>query len=90
MANFTLDLFGETVNVGEVETRIEGMEYLIESIFGPGGPISASTVNSHVDRALRYFRSTVDEAKESGIFNESPVIDNNFKVPKVSCYILVS
>ncbi|XP_054278128.1 uncharacterized protein LOC128996709 [Macrosteles quadrilineatus] len=35
--NLTLDLFGETINMFEVGTRVEGFETVVESIFGPKG-----------------------------------------------------
>lgn len=38
--NFTVDLFGESVNLLELSTRMEGFEHLIESIFGPKGPLN--------------------------------------------------
>ena len=37
MLNLTLDLFGSAVNVFEVGGRIEGFEFLVESLFGPNG-----------------------------------------------------
>lgn len=84
MSNLTLDMFGESVNVVEVEARVEGMEHLVEAVFGPAGPISATNVNTQVDRALRFFRSAAEDVKTSDDVNSIPnVIDNNFKVPKV-------
>jgi len=85
MANLTMDLFGETVNVVEVETRLEGLEHLVEAVFGPAGPVSASTVNGHIERAMRVIRSTVTSDEIVDEYKDIPnVIDNNFKVPKVS------
>jgi hypothetical protein len=41
MANLTVDLFGQSVNLLEVGGRAEGLEYLLESYFGPQGVYSA-------------------------------------------------
>lgn len=38
--NFTVDLFGESVNLLELSTRMEGFEHFVESIFGPKGPLN--------------------------------------------------
>lgn len=37
MANLTVDLFGHSVNLFEVGGRVEGLEYFLESYFGPNG-----------------------------------------------------
>lgn len=39
--NFTADLFGESVNLFEISARMEGFEHMIESMFGPKGPLNA-------------------------------------------------
>lgn len=79
--NLTLDLFGETVNVAELEARIEGLEHMVESYFGPSGPFSATQVQKGLNHLGRIIRSPVgDDYKVNDIPN---VIDNDFKVPKV-------
>lgn len=35
--NFTVDLFGESVNLLELSARMEGFEHFVESLFGPKG-----------------------------------------------------
>lgn len=35
--NFTVDLFGESVNIFEVSAYMQGFEHMIEGIFGPKG-----------------------------------------------------
>ncbi|XP_065572603.1 apolipophorins-like [Artemia franciscana] len=42
--NFTLDLFGQSMNLFEIGGRFEGLEYLIESYFGPEGIYRANEV----------------------------------------------
>ncbi|XP_041360319.1 uncharacterized protein LOC121376501 [Gigantopelta aegis] len=37
MVNFTVDLFGQSVNLLEIGGRVEGLEYLLESYLGPEG-----------------------------------------------------
>ena len=37
MVNITVDLFGQSMNLLEVGGRVEGLEYLLESYFGPEG-----------------------------------------------------
>ena len=84
--NVTVDLFGESVNVFEVSMRMEGMEYYVENIFGPEGPLSNEKVGNHFNRFLRTFRSA-DENNEnySGkVKRLNNVIDNNFDNPRIS------
>ncbi|KAL5015760.1 hypothetical protein ScPMuIL_005349 [Solemya velum] len=42
MANLTIDIFGNSLNLLEVGGRMEGLEYLLESYFGPSGYFSDS------------------------------------------------
>jgi hypothetical protein len=44
MVNLTVDLFGNAINLFEVGGRIEGLEYFIESYFGPNGYFSDKDV----------------------------------------------
>jgi hypothetical protein len=37
MTNITFDFFGHSVNLLEIGGRIEGLEYFLESYFGPNG-----------------------------------------------------
>lgn len=43
MANLTIDIFGNSLNLLEVGGRMEGLEYLLESYFGPSGYFSDSS-----------------------------------------------
>lgn len=42
--NFTADVFGESINFFELDTRLEGYEHLFESIFGPKGPLNGDVI----------------------------------------------
>lgn len=46
MLNLTLDLFGETVNVFEMQTRAEGLEDVVEKFFAPDGYFPEETINT--------------------------------------------
>lgn len=89
MVNLTVDLFGESINVFEMETRVEGFEHLLELAFGPKAPFSASVVNKEIDKYMRVIRSAQEEEEPVvGHVNEIPnVIDNNFKLPKVKIFL---
>ena len=43
MLNFTVNLFGENLNLLEVGTRMEGFEGLVSSLFGPDGTFRQDT-----------------------------------------------
>ena len=49
MLNLTVDLFGHSVNLLELGGRVEGLEYFMESFFGPNGYFSENTANKPVD-----------------------------------------
>jgi len=49
MFNFTVDLFGNAINLFEIGGRVEGLEYFLESYFGPNGYFSQKDVQSAVD-----------------------------------------
>lgn len=63
--NITADLFGESVNLFEITTRMEGMEKLAEKTFGPKGPLNSKYVNDKLGAVSKlwsdYFGS--DEGK---------------------------
>lgn len=82
----TVDLFGESVNVFEVSMRMEGMEYYVENIFGPNGPLSNEKVSNHFNKFLRTFRSAQenDEDYLRRVKRLPNVIDNNFDDPRIS------
>lgn len=49
MFNLTVDLFGSAINLFEVGGRMEGLEYFLESYFGPNGYFSENDVQDAVD-----------------------------------------
>ncbi|WAR23156.1 APLP-like protein [Mya arenaria] len=49
MFNLTVDLFGNAINLFEIGGRVEGLEYFLESYFGPNGYFSEKEVKSAVD-----------------------------------------
>ena len=53
MFNFTVDLFGKAVNLFEVGGRVEGLEYFLESYFGPNGYFSENDVEAADETALK-------------------------------------
>ncbi|KAK2725008.1 uncharacterized protein LOC136033229 isoform X1 [Artemia franciscana] len=59
--NLTVDLFGESMNLLEIGGRVEGMEPIIEQIFGPDGYIPDETV----EQVLKSFRGKREVDKHS-------------------------
>lgn len=49
MVNLTVDLFGNAINLFEIGGRVEGLEYFMESYFGPNGYFSQKDVQEAVD-----------------------------------------
>lgn len=83
--NVTIDLFGESVNAFEISMRMEGMEYYVENIFGPNGPLSNEKVGNHFNQFIRAFRSVREDKDHWQQVKSLPnVIDNNFDDPKIS------
>ncbi|XP_026671389.1 uncharacterized protein LOC108627461 isoform X2 [Ceratina calcarata] len=85
--NLTFDLFGESVNVFEMTTRLEGLEYYAEKFFGPDGPYGNEKVSSFFKHLLRSFRSADPEEEQDywkRVKRLPNVIDNNFQDPKIS------
>lgn len=44
-ANLSVELFGHSVNLLEIGGRAEGLDYLLESYFGPSGYFKDRTIN---------------------------------------------
>ncbi|KZC12617.1 Vitellogenin, partial [Dufourea novaeangliae] len=83
--NVTFDLFGESVNVFELTTRLEGLEYYAERIFGPDGVYSNEKVSGFLKTFLRRFREAPNEEDYWKRVKRLPnVIDNNFDHPRIS------
>ena len=56
MVNFTVDMFGESINLFEIGGRFEGFEIFAEKFFGPNGYYPEETVEA-VLRGLRQGKS---------------------------------
>lgn len=63
--NLTADLFGESVNFLELNARAEGFEYLVESIFGPTGPLNAKKVKEYTSAVTSFLNSDSEEEEQS-------------------------
>lgn len=58
--NLTADLFGESVNLLEVSTRMQGFERMVESVFGPKGPLNTKGFNEKFGFISKYWADTVN------------------------------
>ncbi|XP_076620317.1 apolipoprotein lipid transfer particle [Colletes latitarsis] len=82
--NITVDLFGESVNIFELTTRFEGLEYYAEKFFGPDGPYSNEKVSGFFNSFLRKFRAAPEENYWKRVKRLPNVIENNFDNPTIS------
>lgn len=62
--NFTVDVFGESINFFELNTRAEGFEHLVESVFGPKGPLNADYIQSRFKDLYQKFMNYTGESFE--------------------------
>lgn len=67
--NFTVDLFGESINVFEVSAYMQGFEHIIEGIFGPNGPLSTKGFSDKVEAVRHYFKNKVAPLKGKANFS---------------------
>lgn len=65
--NFTVDLFGESVNIFEVSAYMQGFEHMVEGIFGPKGPLSSKGFSDNVESVKDYFKKKL--APYKGIYD---------------------
>lgn len=66
--NFTTDIFGESINFFELNTRFEGYENLFESIFGPQGPLNGDVIREKLKMIYESFmNSTSNDSSEDEI-----------------------
>ncbi|XP_031834655.2 apolipoprotein lipid transfer particle isoform X2 [Nomia melanderi] len=84
--NVTFDLFSESVNVFELTTRFEGLEYYAEKFFGPDGPYSNEKVSGFFKTLLRTVRQAPEEEDDywKRVKKLPNVIENNFDNPRIS------
>lgn len=59
--NFTFDLFGESINFLEMNTRVQGFEKFLESHFGPKGPLNSKKFTKKFYDFLWNIRSFISE-----------------------------
>ncbi|XP_053697453.1 uncharacterized protein LOC128744450 [Sabethes cyaneus] len=64
--NLTADLFGESINFLELNARAEGFEYLVESIFGPTGPLNSKKVKEYASAVSSLFSSEEEDDEQVG------------------------
>ncbi|XP_045482614.1 uncharacterized protein LOC123686485 [Harmonia axyridis] len=81
--NFTVDLFGESINMFEVTARVQGFENYFESLFGPKGPWSYSKLQDKLPK-MRFAREIGNELLKSQLQDIPNVMENEFGDPKVS------
>ena len=72
MFNLTVDLFGTAVNLLEVGGRVEGLEYFMESYFGPNGYFSENDVESADETALKTIKPDKVSRIEKRVSSMSP------------------
>lgn len=84
--NFTVDLFGESINMFEVTGRMKGFENYLESLFGPKGPWSYTKLQDKLPK-MRFAREIGNELLKSQLQNIPNVMENEFGDPKVRKFI---
>lgn len=57
--NFTIDLFGESVNVFELDAHMQGFEHLFERMFGPKGPMSTRGFSEKVEAVTNFVKGKI-------------------------------
>ena len=55
--NLTMNLFGESINGLEVNTRVEGFEQYMEQLFGLKGPLNYDSLMDKLDMIITYFKN---------------------------------
>ncbi|CAG2186503.1 unnamed protein product [Mytilus edulis] len=58
MTNITFDLFGHSVNLLEIGGRMEGLEYFLESYFGPNGYFQENDVREVTKQNIKGISNT--------------------------------
>lgn len=83
--NLTVDLFGESINLFELDTRVEGLEHYLETLFGPNRTFSAKNLKEKMDN-IHLFRRSIDDTEtiKNQISTLPNVLKDNFGGPKAS------
>uniref|UniRef100_A0A6P7GJY7 Uncharacterized protein LOC114337760 n=1 Tax=Diabrotica virgifera virgifera TaxID=50390 RepID=A0A6P7GJY7_DIAVI len=83
MLNLTVDLFGESFNVLEIYSRVDGFEHYLESFFGPKGP--SQGLKDNIMDTLRFKRDAKNNTDIKAQADQLPnVVDNFAKEPKIA------
>lgn len=61
--NFTVDLFGESINIFEIDAHAQGFEHLFEGMFGPKGPLSRQGFSKKVDAMTKFVKDKIQPYK---------------------------
>lgn len=75
--NFTFDLFGESINFLEMNTRMQGFEKFLESHFGPKGPLNSKKFTRKFYDFLYNIRSFLSEDNIPNLSELSSINDFN-------------
>ena len=74
MMNLTIDLFGHSVNLLEVGGRVEGMERLLETFFGPKGYFPDNSISKTLKKTERSFNEALMNEKDRQVSNVMDVL----------------
>lgn len=73
--NYTVDLFGESVNLLELSARMEGFEHFVEGLFGPKGDYNRKFFKDKMDFIPDFIREKTPIKGESELIASFPHID---------------
>lgn len=80
--NFTVDLFGESVNIFEVSAYMQRFQHLFEGMFGPKGPMSTQGFSQKMEAVTNFVKEKISPYKsELGfrVFREILLFSFRFK-----------
>lgn len=75
MLNFTLDLFGETLNVFEFGARMQGFEDVVENIFSPNGYFPEEGIQKMLEGARLQQENIANIKKLGDTFRSQKTLD---------------
>ena len=85
MTNLTVDLFGHSINIFEVGGRVEGLEYFLESYFGPNGYFR----DRDVKKASKQIVKGIDSKKMNKIEGQVSILFQQSDITCAYCIVLV-
>ncbi|KAL3290379.1 hypothetical protein HHI36_023721 [Cryptolaemus montrouzieri] len=86
--NMTIDLFGGSINLFEISSRIHGFENYLEHLFGPKGKWSYSKLQDKIPK-MRFARDVASQLLNTELQAIPNVMENEFSDPKVSLGIKI-